>query len=251
MRYSLSILSLLEKPLTYDEWVSILGLSTKYDIPTARREAIVALTYSRISSARLLALARSSHVPQWVDRSLKCIINTKFSSFSSLELDWMGSEVLHEVIQYHTRVTDHRAYTAFKVCPVKHTESCSDNAVCSSRWAPFFQAATRSVLWLPHSDMPGPVYCPGSTGYDWLESQAIQYLRPDCRLATLAVLKEKRVFTMEDHLREETLARLRDICRDAGSRGSVIKAQAPKSAAGSPEPEEWQGTPDVLSATIA
>lgn len=243
-------------PLSRQDWIRILRLSTKYEIDAGRTEAIDFFSNTLIPPAQLLHLARTCFIPEWVPVAIKQLLQRQLVVFSADDLNWLGADILLILIKHHSAISDHRARIAFKPCPVQHFDSCKDHKTCGARWPDHWFAATRALL-IPAARV-GTIYTPGKVAEDWLKDQTVPHMKAECFTASMAYAAEKNIFTKEVEVTADTVKALTDAIGDVTwipSRDEKLAAglRLLKNGDGVPgssqmdvdEEAEWKGTPET------
>jgi hypothetical protein len=186
---------------------SILELGTFLDMDMARGFAIQALAAPSmgLSAPIRLSLALSFRITEWTEPAFRELITTPANRVTAEDFTLLGSPVAHLIFATQAEIRGLRLAIAFNpLIPASHDPTCKKPVVgCQCSWeAAWWDGLARHYL---HPDFPSTP----REAISKLENTPIVGVTTACRLQAVRLIKDQRVFEMEDDIVENALKMLK------------------------------------------
>jgi hypothetical protein len=187
---------------------AILELATFLQWEDARHFAIQALSAPTmsLSPALRLSLALSFRISNWIDPAFAELMATPLSSLTLEDFVLLGPPITHLIITTQASIRAHRllvAYNPFK--PPNYDPTCKKPIVgCQCNWeAAWWDGLAQHYL---HPDFPASP----QDIVTKLETTLIMGVTTACWLQAVEIIKEQRVFELENDWKAEALRKIKE-----------------------------------------
>ncbi|KAL5525460.1 hypothetical protein ACEPAF_9330 [Sanghuangporus sanghuang] len=160
-----------------EKLINVLDLSTRYDVPQARKWAIRHLTKLNIHEINRFILAKTHRVEAWIDKSFEALIRTPLSDLVPLQRELIGDKTILIVATTREQLELHYKRIAIHPPPFHHHPSCTNAELCEQSWTQLWwtQIANR----LLHYDDTVRVSLDQLRG--WIDDLPKPGVSPECR----------------------------------------------------------------------
>ncbi|KAF8573952.1 hypothetical protein K439DRAFT_891785 [Ramaria rubella] len=191
-----------------DALKDILELATFLEMEIARSFAIQALASPtlNLSPATRLSLAISFRIGDWIEPAFREMIATPANHMSLEDFTQLGPPVTYLIMATQAAIRSHRLVVAYNpLKPPSHDVSCKKPMIgCQCNWeAAWWDGLARHYL---HPDFPASPQDIISK----LENTPIIGVTTACRLQAVEIIKQQRVFEVEDDMKQAALVRLKE-----------------------------------------
>ncbi|KAJ7508018.1 hypothetical protein B0H11DRAFT_2308212 [Mycena galericulata] len=122
-----------DPPLQY--YVSLLYLSQKYQISSARKYAIANLpTHRAFTAAIQLQLTRQYSILEWAELGFRSLVYRRLKNITLADALAMGVVAYHKLVQVNCQIDELNLGLAFNPPVVVHSPGCLDENECTKLW---------------------------------------------------------------------------------------------------------------------
>jgi hypothetical protein len=184
----------------------ILELSTFLEWDNARSFAIQTLSSSTIglTPAHKLSLAISYRIHPWIEPTFQLLMNTQTHSFTVEDSAFLGQRIMMLIVTTQATIRNHRLLVAYNPLKLQHhlTACKQPLTTCQCNWeSAWWDGLARHYL---HLDFP----CSPQDILLKLEKTPVMGVTTECRLHVIELIKQQRVFEVEDDLKAEALSKV-------------------------------------------
>jgi hypothetical protein len=134
--------------MSQEEYIDLLAVAVKYEVPAAVKKAKLGLLASNMPPALQLNLGRRFGFSDWVERAAHTIVRIPPLALLPRDIQLIGAEstgLLHEM---HTKLSHHRASTSLMLPSLlaTHAIGCRDQLRCLTVWKDVCLLLSRQIL---------------------------------------------------------------------------------------------------------
>ncbi|KIO30391.1 hypothetical protein M407DRAFT_153725 [Tulasnella calospora MUT 4182] len=132
------ITGMLSRPVSTENWVTLLATATYMMFDDLKREAVHELTprlSTELQPSEVVSMAYGYHVPSWLAPSLTAFLSLPPSGLTAEDIRNVGEKVTLEYIQLHHNMSCFRSALALWPPPLNHDASCLAVARCKGEFA--------------------------------------------------------------------------------------------------------------------
>ncbi|KAJ7441509.1 hypothetical protein B0H11DRAFT_2096056 [Mycena galericulata] len=196
-----------DHPKTNEFLVSVLALSTFYQINDGRAHAISQLTHpgNVFHPALQFQLARFYRVDDWIEPAFRRLIEMPIDSLDVIHVEQIGLHGFFHLVQTKEKLLQVRRQLAFHIPPTITHADCDTPAYCTHAWAREWKENVPRRL--HHPDVP----CDSVTLLRELENSDIDELCKSCQALSISWLWGKGWSKQEEEVVEEGIAALMEL----------------------------------------
>ncbi|KAF8607735.1 hypothetical protein BDV93DRAFT_541926 [Ceratobasidium sp. AG-I] len=142
-----------EQPVLRNQayWVNLLSISHKYDFTAAFCAAMEALEHNKdesMSYTLKLSLGLRFRIWEWVKDATSLVVHIPLSTLTPDDISNLGPDIMNELIQLHTQLATHRAYTGICLSTVfpRDVYGCTSPDKCLAVWKEASYTLTKRLI---------------------------------------------------------------------------------------------------------
>ncbi|KAJ7478795.1 hypothetical protein B0H11DRAFT_1276713, partial [Mycena galericulata] len=196
-----------DHPKTNEFLVSVLALSTFYQISDRRAHAISQLTHpgNAFHPALQFQLARFYRVDDWIEPAFRRLVEVPIESLDVIHVEKIGLHGFFHLVQTKEKLLQVRRQLAFHIPPTITHADCDTPAYCTHAWTREWKENVPRRL--HHPDVP----CDSVTLLRELENSDIDELCKSCQALSISWLWGKGWSKQEEEVIEEGIAALMEL----------------------------------------
>ncbi|KAJ7743024.1 hypothetical protein DFH07DRAFT_750034, partial [Mycena maculata] len=209
-----------DHPKTNEFLVSVLSLSTFYQIRDGRDHAISQLTHpgKKFHPALQFHLARCYRIDEWIEPAFRQLVEMPIQSLDMTHLEQIGPHGFFHLVQTKEKLLQVRQQLAFHIPPtITHSESHTP-AYCTRAWTEEWKENIPRRL--HHPDVP----CDSATLLQELQTAVIDELCQQCQQLSISLLWGKGWTQQEDAEIDEGVAALIELQTGGPPQAEAIEA---------------------------